>query len=344
LKAETPQEVVVAELGPPIWKETRGSDTVTVHKFVQGYSMWIKGTRAILHALADIPSFSLWEIPGTLFEKYGLVGVPMTVKITYYADGKVRTVERFDSRQIPDKLRTLQSGSLGIALAPASQPDLQTPSKGGLAGAGRGTMTGAAYGSVAGAPVIWAPPLYVFAAGGGAVVGSLTGAVYGAISAEHVSSGEKTEAILKTALQDLRTPESLRDEISTRVRQDVHLEVRFLGNDEVDAAHIQGSYPAFDSRGIPTMLELSHVGIELRNVGLGIDPVKQLVVTVWARHIRNIDGLEIGAWYFTDTNSIPISLNDWAADNGRAFRAQVIEAIHRHADRVSKAISSTDFP
>jgi len=91
LNAETPRDAVIAELGRPIWMETRGSETVNVHKFVQGYSGWMKGTRAILHAMADVPSLGLWEIPGTLIEKFGLVGVPLTVKITYDADGKVRS-------------------------------------------------------------------------------------------------------------------------------------------------------------------------------------------------------------------------------------------------------------
>jgi len=187
------------------------------------------------------------------------------------------------------------------------------------------------------------PPYTYSFAGGGAVIGSLTGAVYGATVAEPVSSVERVEAILKTALQDLGIPERLRGEISTRVRQDLHLEVLSLENEEVDAAHIQGSYPTFDSRGIPTMLELSPVGIELRNVGLGVDPVKQLVMTMSARHIRTLDGYEMGSWYFTDTNSVPISLNDWAADSGYSFRAQVIAAIHRLAGRVLREISSSEI-
>ncbi len=345
LKAETPQEVVVAELGPPIWMGTRGSDTVAVHKFVQGHSTWMKRTRALLHAVADIPSFGLWEIPGTAMERFGLFGlhgVSMTVKISYDADGKVRTAKLFDSYQIPAPLRAVESGSLGIALSLAPESDLQTPSKGRLAGVGRGAATGAVVGSAAGAPVIWAPPLAVFVAGGGMIVGSLTGAVYGAISSEPVSSVEKTEAILKTALQDLRTPESLRDEISTEVRQDLHLEVRFLEREEVDAAHIHGSYPALDSRGMTTMLQLDPVEFELRNPELGINPDIQLIVRLSVRLIRTVDGLEVGSWYLIDTDSGSLSLDRWAADNGRAFRSEVLEATRRLAHRVLREISSTE--
>jgi len=344
LKVETPHEVIVAELGPPIWTETRGSETLSVHKFVQGYSRWMKGTRAILHAMADVPSFGLWEIPGTLIETFGLVGVPMTAKITYDADGKVQATELFDSRHIPPPLRAVQSGSLGLALAPVSQSDLQTPRKGRLVGAGRGAATGAVVGgTVAGMAVIWAPLLWGPVASAGAIVGTLPGAVYGAIAADAVSSVEKAEAILKTALQELRIPDGLRVETSTRVRQDLNLQVQSLEHDEVEAAHIQGSYPAFDSRGMTTMLELGPVEIELRNPAIGVNPDKQLIVKLSTRLIRTVDGLEIGSWYFIDTLGASLSLDRWAADNGRAFRAEAGAVTRRLADRVVREIGSSDI-
>lgn len=329
LKVETPHEVIVAELGPPIWTETRGSETLSVHKFVQGYSRWIKGTRAVLHAMADIPSFGLWEIPGTLIETFGLVGVPMTAKITYDADGKVQATELFDSRQIPDPLRAVQSGSLGLTLTPISQSDLQTPHKGRLVGAGRGAATGAVVGGTV--------------ASAGAIVGTLPGAIYGAIAADAVSSVESAEAILKTALQELRIPDSLRVEISTRVRQDLNLQVQSLEHDEVEAAHIHGSYPAFDSRGMTTMLELGPVEIELRNPPIGVNPDKQLIVRLPTRLIRTVDGLEIGSWYFIDTIGASLSLDRWAAENGQAFRAEARAVTHRLADRVVREIRSSDI-
>jgi hypothetical protein len=343
LETETPQEAVVAELGPPIWTEKRDSETVAIHKFMQGYSTTRKRTLATLHTIADIASFGLLEVPGTLMEKYGLVGVSMTAKITYDANGKLRAAELFDPRQIPDKLQILQSGSMGIALAPAPQPELQTPSKGRLASAGRGATAGTALGSMAAAPVMWAPPLAVLVSAGGMVIGSITGAVYGATTAEPASSLEATELVLKTSLQDLAIPESLRYEISLEARDLLHIEITSLTDDEVAAAQIEGSYPAFDSRNMTTMLELSPVGIELRNAEWGVHPNKQLVLAVWARLIRTVDGLEIGSWYLTQEDSPRLLLNEWAAEGGRRFRERVIETTHRLGDRVASLLRSTSL-
>jgi hypothetical protein len=354
LEAGTTQAAVEAELGPSLWSQKHDLETVAVYQFVQGYSALMRGGRATFHVFADIASIGIWEIPGTLLEKYVLTGVPLTAKVIYDPDSKVRTAELFDPRQLPDIRDTINSGSLGIGITPDAPQELRTPGKGRLAGAGRGATIGAFVGSMAAAPVLWAPPLAVFAGVGGAVIGSITGAAYGAVATE---PAEEPEAILKTTLQDLTLLESLRDHVSRKIHKRFSIAASPLGAEEVDAAHVarshpsfqvKGSYPGFDDRGMKTILELSPLGIELRNYDWlsqpTINPKKELIIAVWVRLIRTVDGLQLGYWSVTDEDSVPLHLHEWAADNGRPFREALSSATRRLADRVVREIFSLGSP
>jgi hypothetical protein len=119
--------------------------------------------------------------------------------------------------------------------------------------------------------------------------------------------------------------------------------VRFLH----PSFQVEGSYPSFDDRGMKTILELSPVGIELRNydwVNHPINPKKELIIAVWVRLIRTVDGLQLGNWSVTDEDSVPLHLTEWAADNGRPFREALVSATRRLADRVVREIFSLGPP
>src|SRR5262245_52842490 len=72
LERGTPRHDVTAELGSPIWSEVRSKDRVEIYKFKQGSSSKsIRLGRTFFHAVADVFTFGIWEIPGTLIEKVG---------------------------------------------------------------------------------------------------------------------------------------------------------------------------------------------------------------------------------------------------------------------------------
>lgn len=340
LGPEGSEKTVVRELGSPIWSGQSNQEKIAIYKFQQGYTTLSKRARAIFYAIADIASLGIWEIPGTLIEKYGLRAVPMTAKVQYGTKGEVRSAEIFEADVVSDRRALLRSGSIGLAIAPNAPKELQTPTKGRLASTGRGVVAGWVWGSTAGAPLLWAPPAAILVGVGGAVIGSVTGAIYGAAAGESTSSLEQKDLILNTALQNVEILEIVRDEIAFRLGELRFNPIAYLANEELLASKIEDSYPVYDHQGIKTIIELSPVLIELRNVGLGINPEKQLVLTVSARLMRTIDGFEVAYWYVTHEESGSHSLDTWAAEDGRLFREKVIQASHQLGDRVTKYVVS----
>jgi hypothetical protein len=64
LDSGVPRTHVIAELGAPVWSEQRGVHTVDVFTFKQGYTKTTKATRVVVHGVADVATFGLWEIVG----------------------------------------------------------------------------------------------------------------------------------------------------------------------------------------------------------------------------------------------------------------------------------------
>ncbi len=64
-KVGTPRNALLAEFGAPAVTEVRNGRQHEVFRFVQGYSTAARTGRALLHGVADVATFFLWEVVGT---------------------------------------------------------------------------------------------------------------------------------------------------------------------------------------------------------------------------------------------------------------------------------------
>jgi hypothetical protein len=339
----TPRQEVEAELGAPISLEDRNNETLEIYKFKQGYSKSVKLGRTLFHAIADVASIGVWEIPGTLIEKVGLHGIDMTARVSYDAEGRVQTSELFDPTKLGQETLTARDGAIGVVVRPTAPAALlQIPAKGLLANAGRGAAEGAGIGAMPGVlcGLYFIPSCLVGM--GGAAIGSVVGGIYGAAKAEPVSSWEHAESAFHAALADLKVQDSIRDRVIENARDRIHGPIILLTDQEFTVAELEHSYPVLDSKGMNTIVELSVVTVELRAADVGVNPLRKLFLTVWCRLIRTVDGAEFNSRLIIDEMGGTRSAADWADQNAQVFRDEVTQAAQRLAQQVvNELISDT---
>lgn len=341
LERGTPRQDVAAELGAPIWSEARNKDTVEIYKFKQGYSKSVKLGRTLFHAIADVASIGVWEIPGTLIEKVGLHGMDTTAKVSYDAEGRVQTSELFDATKLDQEALTARGGTIGVVVRPTAPDALfRIPAQGWLPNAGRGAFEGAGIGAWPGVlcPLYFIPSC--LAGMGGAAIGSVVGGIYAAAKAEPVSSLEQAESAFQAALADLKIQEAIQDRLIQNDRGLTPNSIILLTNQELTAAEIEHSYPVLDSKGMNTVVDLSEVTVELRAADSAVNPFRKLFLTVWCRLIRTVDGAELDSRLITDEMGGTRSVAEWADQNAQAFREEVAQAAQRLAQQVVKELFS----
>jgi len=337
----TPRQDVVAELGAPIWSKDRNKDTVEVYKFKQGYSKSVKLGRTLFHAIADVASIGVWEIPGTLIEKAGLHGTDMTARVSYDAEGRVQTSELFDATILDQEALEARKGTIGVFLRPTTPTALlRIPGKGWLANVGRGAANGVNIGAIPGVlcPLAFIPSC--LAGMGGTVIGSVVGGIYGAAKAEPVSSWEQPESTFQAALDDLKIQEALRDRVIQNARGLTPNSIILLTNQEITAAEIEHSYLVLDSKGINWVVDLSEVTVELRAADSAVNPFRKLFLTVWCRLFRTVDGAELDSRLVTDEMGGTRSVAEWTDQNAQVFREEVTQAAQHLAQQVVKELFS----
>lgn len=87
----SPQSLVRAELGTPVWCGKEDHSYVEIYHFTQGYSKGAKAATAVLFGAADVCTLGLWEVAGTPIEALAS-GTKMTVKVIYDHTMHVRKV------------------------------------------------------------------------------------------------------------------------------------------------------------------------------------------------------------------------------------------------------------
>ena len=92
LEAGSDRYRVIAELGEPIYSDTRDGERIDVFKFVQGYSKGAKAGRALAHGVATVYTLGLWEVVGTPIEG-AADGKELQVKVIYDAGDLVKSAE-----------------------------------------------------------------------------------------------------------------------------------------------------------------------------------------------------------------------------------------------------------
>jgi hypothetical protein len=345
LERGTPRQDVAAELGAPVSWENRSQGTVEIYKFKQGYSTSVKVGRTLFHAIADVASIGVWEIPGTLIEKVGLHGTDMTARVAYDAEGKVQTSELFDPTRLGQEAPTDRKGTIGVVLRPtAANALLQIPAKGWFANAGRGAANGAAIGAIPGVlcPIGFIPSC--LAGMGGSAIGSMVGGIYGAAKAEQASSWEQAESAFQVALTDLKIQEAIRDRVIQNARELTPNSITLLTNQDLTTAEIEHSYPVLDIRGISTVVDLSDVTVELRAAESAVNPRRKLFLTGWCRLIRTVDGAELDSRLITDEMGGIRSVAEWTDQDAQTFRDEVTDASQRLAQQVVQELLSNTHP
>lgn len=96
LNPGTPRQMLLAELGAPVWSGEREGSKVEVYSFVDGYSRAAKAARAFFHGAADVFTLGLWEVIGTPAEAI-FSGKKMTVEVVYDDVDRVRTSRVIES-------------------------------------------------------------------------------------------------------------------------------------------------------------------------------------------------------------------------------------------------------
>jgi hypothetical protein len=341
LERGTPRQDVAAELGAPIWSNDRNINPVEIYKFKQGYIKSVKLGRTLFHAIADVFTFGIWEIPGTLIEKVGLHGTDMTASVSYDAEGRVQTSELFDATILDQEALEARKGTIGVVLRPTALAALlRIPGKGWLANAGRGAANGANIGATPGVlcPLYFIPSC--LAGMGGVAIGSVVGGIYGVAKAEPSSSWEQPESAFQAALDHLKIQEALRDRVIQNARGLTPNSIILLTNQELTDAEIERSYPVLHSKGINTVVDLSEVTVELRAGESAVNPFRKLFLTVWCRLFRTVDGAELDSRVITDEMGGTRSVAEWTDQNAQAFREEVTQAAQRLPQQVVKELFS----
>ncbi|HET7062284.1 MAG TPA: hypothetical protein VFI43_08920 [Nitrosospira sp.] len=90
-KTGTPRNALLAEFGAPAVSENRNGTQHEIFRFVQGYSTAARTSRALLHGVADVATFGLWEVVGTPAEAV-FSGDEMAYDVTYDKNDRVDQV------------------------------------------------------------------------------------------------------------------------------------------------------------------------------------------------------------------------------------------------------------
>ncbi len=98
LSPGTSRDVVLAELGNPIYSGKEGENEYDIFSFIQGYSKGAKVGRAFLHGVLDVVSLGLWELIGNPIE--GIASGKKTQLKIIYKDKKIVKVEEL---RLPDQ-------------------------------------------------------------------------------------------------------------------------------------------------------------------------------------------------------------------------------------------------
>lgn len=90
LQEGTLRNLVVAELGQPIWSGGDSQGRVDVYEFKQGYTRAFKTTRVVFHGLADLLTLGLWEVVGQPIERI-YSGKTTRVEVAYDVQERVKS-------------------------------------------------------------------------------------------------------------------------------------------------------------------------------------------------------------------------------------------------------------
>lgn len=237
----------------------------------------------------------------------------------------------------PSEQTRAQFGTIGVVSAHFTpKAEFVAPAKGGGAGAGRGAATGAGKGAAFVAELSrgchgqgCAIVLLVVPA---AIIGGLIGGVAGAATAVPAEAVEEAEAAIKTVLATLKVQEALRDRVLQVARDQTRHHFVLFEDQGPPAPDATVSYGSLASGGIDAILEISVLVVDLAGEW-DVNPPLALVMTMQARLLRAVDGLELYA-HTLEYRSATRKFTEWAMNNAKPFRDELNLAQQSLAEKI----------
>jgi outer membrane protein assembly factor BamE (lipoprotein component of BamABCDE complex) len=115
LKPGTPRDLIIAELGAPVFSETTPEGKKDIYTFVQGYGKLNKASRALFHGTADLFTAGIWEVVGTPVEG-AFDGKKISVRVLFdqserVKESKTLSVEDPKKKPVPPENSAMGSTS-----------------------------------------------------------------------------------------------------------------------------------------------------------------------------------------------------------------------------------------
>jgi len=228
-----------------------------------------------------------------------------------------------------------------IAVIPLPGPpsvEVDTPAKGGAAGAGRGVTGGAADGAKLVAAVFsgcggWGCILVIPAVGLGTLIGAVAGGIHGGITAPTSSVVEHADAVIHVAATQIDANNVLRDRVLECSRGHTAHTFAPASVDSVVAGHGEVPYQALAGDGGDTVVEVGVQQVKLTGPWRA-NPELALVLVARARVVRTRDGSTVHEETF-QYESPTRHFTDWAANSADQFRFWVDFGLNDIAKRIA---------
>ncbi len=204
------------------------------------------------------------------------------------------------------------------------------PAKGAGQGAARGALLGAAY-TIGGGAL--AGPIGLVASTFLIPVGAVGGSIVGGVMAEPAAKVEERVAAIARSLSARKIQADLVDRVAQNAREQTAGTFTMLAERSVVNLNGRAEYRALVEDGIPTVLEISVVGLSLQGRTAEIDPSLNLAMTVKTRLLRTADDAELYKSSVTYSGGRGRTLAEWL-DDGELLRVEIDRATEIVAEKI----------
>jgi hypothetical protein len=166
-----------------------------------------------------------------------------------------------------------------------------------------------------------------------AIVGAIGGAAFGAATFAHQPMWNDAESVLRVALAELEIDKALARETVAYARAndyDIQVPPGGIGLEAKEAV----PYEALAREGFGALLDISGTSVALVPVELTVIPPRQFIILANARLIRTDDKSVLVERIVSSDLGPPRPIEEWIADNAKAFREEVPPALQKLAEDI----------
>jgi hypothetical protein len=244
------------------------------------------------------------------------------------------------AHKVPDLAPLLSGRTALIVRTPTGKEPLEGLGRERSTQVGWGAAVGAglgAYGASCGiAGIVCVPAL--------AIVGAIGGAALGAATYDSHPMWKEAELALRAALAELELNQALA-KVAVAYAQanahNIHVPPSGIGLEAKDAVPRE----ALAREGFGALLEISDTSLALVPAKLTVNPPRQFLILVNVRLIRTDDKSVLVERIVSSDLGPPRPMDEWMADDARAFREAVPQALQKLAENiVAEAFMLHRFP